>query len=165
MLKAIGTLCILFGGLLARQYQIGALRREVTVVADLLAVLCRMTEEIRLKRTPLPRLLDRLRQGRDPAVSDFLQAVSTAARQGEDAETAWQTAAQRLPASAEVKEALVELGKSLSGDEESVCKAVSLACMALSHSLEELRRKRPETEKRATALCLSATALLVILLI
>lgn len=165
MVKAIGALCILFGGLLARQYQLAALRRELAVVSDLLAVLCRMSEEIRLKRTPLPRLLDRLSQGRDAAVSDFLGAVSAAARQGEDTEAAWQAEAKRLPVSSEVKIALEELAKSLSDDEESICKAVSLACMELSRNLEELRRKRPETEKRTTALCLSATALLVILLI
>ncbi|MEG2175640.1 MAG: stage III sporulation protein AB [Oscillibacter sp.] len=165
MLKGLGALCILLGGLLLRRYQMEHLRQEVDTLSDLLAALCRMAEEIRMTRTPLPRLLDHVGQGREQGVSAFFSTVSTAARQGGDVGETWRQAAEALPLGQESRVALLELGGGLQGDEESICKAISLACMDLSRKLEELRLHRPETEKRTTALCLSATALLVILLI
>ncbi len=60
---------------------------------------------------------------------------------------------------------IAELGGDLQGDEEQVCRAVSLAVLRLSESAGEAERRRPEEEKRAAALWLSAAALLVILLI
>ena len=53
----------------------------------------------------------------------------------------------------------------LLGDEEGVCRAISLTSEGLSAQLARLRALRPDSEKRTTALCLSGAALLVILLI
>lgn len=165
MLKTLGALCILFGGLLLRRKQVTQLRREVDTLSDLLAALCRMAEEIRMARTPLPRLLEQLGRGRGTAVSAFFSSVSAIAQQGGNVAETWRQAVKELPIAIENQTALLELGRGLNGDEESVCKAISLACMDLSRNLDNLRRRQPEAEKRATALCLSATALLVILLI
>ena len=63
------------------------------------------------------------------------------------------------------REALAALGDSLHGDEESVCKAISLVIYQLAKSLEETDRVRQQEEKRTAALCFSAAALMVILLI
>ena len=63
------------------------------------------------------------------------------------------------------EEALAALGELLQGDEESICKGISLASHRLAKSLEEARDSRAEREKRAGALWLSGAALLVILLI
>ena len=165
MLKWIGAACILAGGALARQYQVSALRRELDTLSALLAALCRMAEEIRMTRTPLPRLLSRLgREGTGPA-GRFFSAVAEAALQGENISAVWRRAAGDLPLAEGPRRAVESLSSGLLGDEESVCKAISLACMDLSRALEDLRARRPETEKRATALCLSGAALLVILLI
>ena len=60
---------------------------------------------------------------------------------------------------------LAELGDSLHGDEENVCKVISLAIYSMAQDAEEQTRRQPEEAKRATALCLSGAALLVILLI
>ena len=51
------------------------------------------------------------------------------------------------------------------GDEESVRKELALVRSRLARSLEELEARRPEEEKRSAALCFSAAALLVIVLI
>lgn len=53
----------------------------------------------------------------------------------------------------------------MQGDETSACKGVLLAREKLQSRLKELVNQRPEEEKRATALCFSAAALVVILLI
>ena len=60
---------------------------------------------------------------------------------------------------------LEELGQDLRGDEEKICKAISLAGKRLEKQLAEWDERRAETEKRTTALWFSASALLVILLI
>ena len=58
-----------------------------------------------------------------------------------------------------------ELGQALRGDEEKVCKAILLAVKQLEKQVTEWDERRPEAEKRTTALWFSASALLVILLI
>lgn len=165
MLKGLGALCVLLGGLLLRHNQVASLRRKVDTLSDLLAALYRMAEEIRMARTPLPQLLNRLAVERSAPVATFFSAVSTSAQQGETVMETWRRAAEDLPIEQNSLTVLKELAIGMNGDEESVCKAISLACMNLSHHLEELRCHQSETEKRTTALCLSATALLVILLI
>ena len=57
------------------------------------------------------------------------------------------------------------MADSLQGDEENACKGVSLARKTLQNSLKKLEDQRPDEDKRATALCFSAAALVVILLI
>ena len=56
----VGSLCILCAGLLAWQCQHTVRQRRRDTLADLLAALERMSEEIRQARTPLPRLLEQL---------------------------------------------------------------------------------------------------------
>ena len=55
-------------------------------------------EEIRMARTPLPLLLDRLSQGCGREAGVFFQAVSQAAGRGERLGTVWRQAAALLPA-------------------------------------------------------------------
>ena len=58
-----------------------------------------------------------------------------------------------------------ELVNALQGDEASACKGILLARKELQNSLSQLEKQRPDEEKRTAALCFSAAALLVILLI
>ncbi len=164
MMKLLGSVCILSGGLLARWCQVRERRLQLDTLSGLLTALRRMGEEIRLTRTPLPSLLEGLAVCAGPAGGLFW-AGAEAARTGGDLPAVWAGAAAELPLSKEDQAALTELGNRLHGDEESVCKAISLVTSTLSSSLEVRRRKGPEEEKRATALCLSGAALLVILLI
>lgn len=165
MLKLLGSLCVLGGGVLARYFQAAERRRELDTLSDLLWALRRMAEEIRMARTPMPLLLERLSQGCGEETERFFQTVSAAVRQGESLGTAWRHTAAALPLSGPSAAALAELGDGLHGDEENICKGISLVVYSMAQDMEEQTRRRPEEAKRATALCLSGAALLVILLI
>ncbi len=165
MLKILGSACVLGGGVLARCLQAAERRREMDTLSDFLRALRRMTEEIRMARTPMPLLLERLAQGCGQEAGVFFQTVSSAARRGEDLGQAWRRAAGDLPLSGASAFALAGLGDDLQGDEEKICKAISLAVCSMAQDAEERSRRQPEEAKRATALCLSGAALLVILLI
>lgn len=165
MLKVLGSFCVLCGGVMVRYFQAAERRREMDTLSDLLTALRRMAEEIRMARTSLPVLLERLSAGCGPDAGAFFQTAASAARRGENLGEMWRRASAALPLSASSTAALAELGDSLRGDEESVCKAISLVIYALAREVEERTRRQPEEAKRATALCLSGAALLVILLI
>lgn len=165
MVKLLGSLCILFGGFLARWAQAAERRRKRDTLSDLLTALRRMAEEIRMARTPLPDLLERLSRDCGPDAAAFFRTVADAARQGVELSGAWAAAVEPLPLADGDKAGLQDLGKDLRGDEENICKAVSLVIYDLAKSAEEQDRRRPQEDRRATALCFSAAALLVILLI
>lgn len=165
MLKLVGSLCILGGGGLVWWMQMADGRRELEVLSDLLAALGEMGEEIRMTRTPLPLLLDRLCRGRTAAVTAFFSESASAARRGESVSQAWQAAAGKLPLDAEDRRTMAEAGVCLTGDEDHILQGLPLAQARISRSLEEKRSRRPERERRVTALSFSAAALLVILLI
>lgn len=165
MVKLLGSLCILSGGAAAWWVQAAERRRKRETLSDLLTALRRMAEEIRMARTPLPDLLESLARDCGPDAAAFFRASAGAVRQGGDLSKAWAAAAEALPLSGGDKAGLQDLGKDLRGDEENVCKAVSLVIYGLAKSAEEQDRRRPQEERRATALCFSAAALLVILLI
>ena len=165
MLKLLGSLCILGGGVLARYFQASERRREMDTLSDLRRALERAGEEIRMARTPMPLLLERLSQGCGETAGTFFRAASAAARRGESLGTAWRREAETLPLSAAASSALAELGEDLCGDEESICKAISLVIYSLAKDAEERTRRRPEEARQSAALWLSGAALLVILLI
>lgn len=165
MVKLLGSLLILSGGFMARWAQAAERRRRRDTLSDLLTALRRMAEEVRMARTPLPDLLERLALDCGPDAAAFFRAAADAVRQGAELSGAWAAAAEDLPLAGMDKAELRDLGKDLRGDEESVCKAISLVIYSLAKSAEEQDRRRPQEERRATALCFSAAALLVILLI
>ena len=165
MVKVVGSALVLLGGVLARQLHLAERRRGLEALREVTAALRQMADAIRMARTPLPALLDALALGRGEAVGDFFRAAAQAARRGGDLRRTWETAAEELPLCPADRAALRELAGSLQGDEESVCRAINLVTGQLARSMEEQTRRRPEEEKRATALCLSGAALLVILLI
>ena len=159
----VGSICILCAGLLAWQCQHTVCQRRRDTLADLLAALERMSEEIRQARTPLPRLLEQMAGACRPDAAALFREAAKAARRGDSLESTWRRRAASLPLDPGDREALGELR--LWGDEESVRKGIALVSHRLTRSLEELEARRPEEEKRSAALCFSAAALLVILLI
>ena len=164
MIKLLGSACVLGGGLMFWLMALAEQRRTRIVMGDLLAALRRMREEIRMARTPLPLLLEALAADcRGPETASLFQRSAEAARQGEGLEAAWRVGVRLLPLAPREREALE--GLTLRGDEESVCKGISLVITALAKSAEELERQRPERDRRTAALCFSGAALLVILLI
>lgn len=163
MLRALGSLLILCGGGMAYLMQRRERRRRREVLWDLRRALERVGEEIRMARTPLPRLLESLAGDCGPDASALLRTAASAAAQGEDLTEIWRRGAAALPLEERAMTALSELN--LRGDEENICKEVSLVTNCLADCYEQMERRRSEEDKRAAALCFSGAALLVILLI
>ena len=76
MLKLLGAACVLGAGGWAWRRGAAERRRELDTLADVIALLGRMEEEIRLRRTSLPRLLASLGRDRGPEVRRFCAAVA-----------------------------------------------------------------------------------------
>lgn len=165
MLKVLGSVMILSGGFLARWVQLAGRKQRRETLAGLLSALRRMGEEIRMARTPLPVLLEQAAADRGGDADTLFLAAAEAVKAGEPLEDAWRHAAMALPLSNAERRITAELGKGLHGDEESVCKAISLAIYELAKCASELDASRRFDDQRTTALCFSASALLVILLI
>ena len=165
MMKLAGSLCVFAAGGMAWYLQRREGQRKRLVLAELIAALRQMETEIRLARTALPRLLKQLAEGRCEEVSAFWLSVSHDLTAGRRPSGAWRRAIDGLNLSAGDARALLSLPEALQGDEISACKGISLVCKTLQNSLEQMEAKRPGEEKRATALCFSAAALVVVLLI
>lgn len=163
MMKVLGSLLVFGGGGLFWWFRQRERRSRRTVLADLMLVLRRMQEEIRMMRTPLPDLFGKLAKDCGLETAEVLRGMAFAAGDGMDVNEVWCTDICRLPLSKREQEILC--GVSFAGDEEKVCKELSLALYGLANCVEELDRDRPEEEKRTAALCFSGAALLVILLI
>ena len=165
MKKLLGAVCVLLGGAWAWRAQLSAARRRRDTLAGITAGLGQMAEEIRMARTPMPALLACLGRSRRGPERDFFRRTAEALRQGVELPQAWHQAVDMLDLPPQALAVLEELGQALRGDEEKVCKAISLAIKQLEKQLAEWDERRPEAEKQTTALWFSASALLVILLI
>ena len=165
MLKLLGSTLILGAGVWLRWNTLTQRRRMRRVLEECLAALRRMAEEIRMARTALLLLLERLAGQCGPDAAVLFSGAAAALRRGEPLTPVWRTLSEKLPLPLESREVLADLGADLHGDEEAVCKAISLAVQRLEQHREDLENSRQAEEKRVTALCFSGAALLVILLI
>ena len=165
MMKLLGSLCVFVAGGMVWLFRRQERQKKRRLLSDLIAALGQMETEIRLARIPLPRLLKRLAEGRGEETRAFFQDASKGLEAGETLAAVWNRAVGRLELPDGDKQTLLTLQEPLQGDEASACKGVSLAREKFQNRLKELENQRPEEEKRATALCFSAAALVVILLI
>ena len=165
MVKLLGCMCIFGSGIYLCRIQVLEVRRELDTLSTLTAALEQMAQEIRLTRTPLPRLMESLGRKRIGDTAAFFQTTASSLGKGLSAGDSWRRAAEDIPLALEDQVILAEVGNSLQGDEEQLCRGLALASARLGDSLAERRRTRAEREKRTTALCFSAAALVVILLI
>jgi len=165
MLKLLGSLCVLAAGGLVWVQRHAALRREMEALRTLTEELERMASGIRLDRAPVPRLLARAGLGRNGDASAFFRSVSDGLCRGKSLAEAWRDAAAVLPLTDGDRRTVAELGVSLTGDEAQACKGIDLVNIYLRKRYGELERQRPERERQSTALCFSAAALVIILLI
>ena len=165
MTKLLGSLCVFAAGGMVWWSRRQERQKKRRLLSDLIAALGRMETEIRLTRIPLPRLLKRLAEGCGEETRAFFQDASRGLEAGETLAAAWNRAVEKLGLPDGDKQVLLTLQKTMQGDEMSACKGISLASEKFRNRLKELDNQRPEEEKRATALCFSAAALVVILLI
>lgn len=165
MIKLLGSALILGGFSAAWLSELRRWRRELESLNDLVAVLEELSNGVRLTRTPLPRLFRRLGQTRPGAVGDWLMEMSGALERGEGIRPVWANACKALPLEEGIQKTVGELGYKLSGDEQQICKAISLVGIQLTRELEEKCRRKRDWERQLTALCFSGAALLIILLL
>jgi len=161
-MKLLGSALILSGGCGAvwRRLQERRLRRDT--LGEMLIALRQMAEEIRLTRTPMPRLLRQ--QGETcvtPAGSALLYAAKTACA-GEELSEAWRRAVEALPLNREEQSALLQV--TFRGDEEKVCGELRLASERLALLLKKIEDSWSGEMRRTVALWLSGAAMIVILL-
>lgn len=165
MLKLLGSLCVLTAGGWALAQRRREFRQELDALRRLSAALEAMADNIRLERPPMPRLLDRAGSGQEDPASSFFRTAAAALRRGEPLPAAWRDAAGALPLPPRDRQTVADLGRILGGDEVQACKGLQLASSVLRGSYEELERCRPQRERQRTALCFSAAALVIILLL
>lgn len=165
-MKTLGSLLILLGFGAAWAGELRRWRRETETLDELIAALEGVSGGIRLTRTPLPRLLRRLgRARRNGAVGAWLTDLAESLERGEPLRPAWEAACGRLPVEEGAREAVAELGYKLSGDEAEICNGISLVTDWLRKRAEERRRERRDRNRQTGAVCFSAAALLIILLL
>ncbi len=165
MLKLLGSLCVLTAGGWALAQRRRDLRQELDTLRRLSAALEAMADNIRLERPPIPRLLDRAGSGREDPAACFFQTAAAALRRGEPLPAAWRDAAAVLPLPPRNRQTVADLGRVVSGDEVQACKGLQLASDSLRKRYEVLEQSRPQRERQGTALCFSAAALVIILLL
>lgn len=165
MIRGLGCLLILSGGVGAEVLHARASRRLLETLEGFSALFERMETEIRLNRTPLVQLMRRLLPGTRREVRQFLGAAVQAAERGASLPGAWRRESGNLTADAHTRSLIREVGDKLCGDEESACRALRLAAQQLAAGAEKLRRERGDKERRAAVLYVSAAAFLVILLL
>ena len=159
----LGSLLILSGGAMGMFLQTRERRRRRETLQNLISALRRMEEEIRLMRTPLPRLLLGLSAETPGEAGAFLSRTADGIRRGEAPGTVWRREAETLPLKEQDRAALRALN--FQGDETALCGAVALLVRQLLRSREEGEREETQEAKRSAALWASGAALLVILLI
>ena len=164
MVKLAGSLCVLASSIAAAITVLRGQRRELQLLSGLAAALEQMEGEIRLNRTPMLRILERLGGRRGPE-ADFFRLVSAAICRGGDLGMAWRDAVTEAAIPAREKLIFRETGEDLTGDEEKACRSLRAAAERLRHGLDERCRHQADRERRSAAVCLSGGALMVILLI
>ena len=171
MVKVLGSALVLGAGASGWLVPASAERRRADghAAGAVRRALERMAEEIRLERTPLPRLLERLgragpRRGRRRSV---LAAWPRPCGRGEPPETAWRAAAEALPPGRGGPGGPGGGRRGApAGDEEQVCRALTAGGSAAAAEPGGGPESQAGARRSGRRRCgLSGGALLVILLI
>ena len=159
-MKALGVLLLLGGGLWVRQGVLRAYQEKIRLGQELLAALQILERGVYVLRRPLGELAGECRaQGRFTAV--FWAAIEEELTRGTPFQRIWQKELSLLPPP--YGELLAPLGQTLPAGEDP----------ALLHQVREdvyravgqARQESGERNKLVTALCLSASLLLTVVLL
>ena len=163
MLRLFGGVLILGGGMLLRGTLLSASRRELQTQYELCEALMLLEKEITFTLTPLPKLL--LRKDFGTCAGAFFTAVSGELCLGKTLAQSWFDCAQALSLPPRIKERFARLGANLGGDENGVRRTLQLMAEELSGSIGTQERAQRERERLTTVLCLSASLILVLVLL
>ena len=134
------------------------------MLRELAAALESVGAGVRVGRVAMPRLLQAAAGNSRGEAAAFFTCVQ-AHSAGLGLAEAWKASAELLSLDAEETVILKEAGNCLAGDEEQLCAGLQTAANGLRQELERKRAAAADAEKRTAALYLSASALIVILLI
>ena len=159
-MKALGTLLLICAGLWAR-YQILAQHQERIHMGEaLLAALQILERGVYLLRRPLAELVEQCRS-MGPLTAPFWTVVAGEMTAGRSFQQAWQLGVEALPAP--YGELLAPLGQTLpAGTGEDLLHQVR---EDVYRAVGQARQESGERNKLVTALCLSASLLLTVVLL
>lgn len=163
MLRGIGAMAILGAGLMLRATILSKTRREERTMRALRDALLALEREIALNLTPLPVLFTR--GGYGEATDAFFASVSEGLRAGGALRDCWAVSASELALPQAERERVAHLGTMLDGDEEAVRRALRAMADELSIALEARKRERAQRERVTTAICVSASVFLLLILL
>lgn len=163
MLRGIGAVAILGAGLMLRGTLVSKARREERTMRALRDALLAIEREIALTLTPLPVLF--ARGGCGEIADAFFAPVSEGLRAGGTLRDCWAVSAQTLTLPQAVKDRVAYFGATLCGDEESVRRSLRSMADELSEAMEVRSRERAQRERVTTAICVSASTFLLLMLI
>lgn len=165
MSTLLGAICIICGctgmWLLEQKRQ----RQQMENLTQFVGAMMEMHGEIRAHQTALPRIFQKLSQHYTGTVALFFAEVYQAIEAGVLLHESWEAAVAQHFFDVEQRRILLQLGRSLAGDEEEICKAILLVNECFNRILLEKRDKLPDKRRSFGALCFSGGALLLILLI
>ena len=167
MIRALGALLVFAGGGSVSLLWVARRRREIAAAGELLYALHRLEREIRCEKKPLPPLFRALAEETKGEGQRFFAGLMR--RWEAEPETPlpqlWLAQSDTLLLPQEGRRVWQELGRRLAGDEESLQGALRLAAEELEELRRRLERALPEARRLSAAVCLSASAFLVLLLL
>ena len=163
MLRGIGAILIIGAGLLLRGTIVSKARREERTMCVLRDALLAIEREIALTLTPLPVLFTR--GGCGEIADTFFASVSEGLRAGGTLRSCWAASARTLTLPQAVKDRVAQFGAMLGGDEEAVRRALRAMADELSDAMEVREREQAQRERVTTALCVSGSVFLLLILI
>ena len=159
-MKWLGSALIFCGGFWWWRLCLLGRKQEKQTLERLLMMLHQLRDGIRMARYPLPQLLERAAQD-EPFFGEVLREL----QKQEALSKAWGMAAENLTLPPQSWEIWYWLGRHLTGDEQSVLQAMTYAEQVMEQERQRLAEQEQEVNRRTTAMCFSAAALAVILLV
>ena len=138
-------------------------RRSERTLRQMRDALLALEREIAFALTPLPMLF--ARGGYGEAVDAFFASVSGGLRAGGTLASCWAASTETLTLPLSLKDRVARFGTTLGGDEEGVRRALRAMADELTDALEMYRRERSGRERITTALCVSGSVLLLLILL
>lgn len=164
MMAFLGGICIATGcgGLWLMQMK--RQRKLLETLVELSGAMLEIRGQIIANQTPLPRIFLQLSQSAQGHGNDFFGDVICNLQEGKTLQMAWEEAVLSGQFPLEVEGVLLQVGRSFSGDEEQICKVLSLANGCLERIIKQYQEDLPDKRRSTGALCFSGGALLLILL-
>ena len=162
MLKLMGSALFLTSGILLRGALLGKNRQELSLLRETIHAIETLQQRLYATLLPLPDLLSGLNSQKE---SLFFAEVCRRYQEDPDAgiDHAWQSASAEIPLDAGERETLEHLADSFSAPEELLHRSFLSALEQLRRSLDAKEAGREKEERVTTALCFSASIVLLVL--